>query len=287
MKISTQRGISTGLMALNALGVVGTFIFVAKETPDAQKKINSAKETKFSKLKAFVSGYKKSLIFASATIASGIGSRVLSSKTESGLLAGTAVLSTTLHKYKSKVKETLGIDADKSIVKELMKEDKTDISSTSPKEGQVLYFEEHIGYFYAKPEDVIYAYSEINKDLSGNINWYLDGIDSKGYVTLIDFLNLCQGEPLSHTLDNSKLNFGWSPDYLSEYYENYWVNMDISEPEDNFNGARIIYFVTDLVWNPEQWYDYIHNGLDKNEYFKEADKKLSFGAQYYIPENAK
>ncbi len=287
MKISTQRGISTGLMALNALGVVATFIFVAKETPNAQRKIESAKETKFAKLKAFVSGYKKSLIFASATIASGIGSRVLSSKTESGLLAGTAMLGTTLHKYKSKVKETLGIDADKSIIKELMKEDKNDISKTAPKDGQVLYYEEHIGYFYAKPEDVMYAYSTINKDLSGNNNWYVDGIDSRGYETIGDFLNLCQGEPLDITLDDAELNFGWSSDYLGEYYENYWVNMDISEPDDNFNGARMIYFYADLVWNPEQWYDYIYNGLNKNEYFKGADKNLSFGAQYYIPSNAK
>ena len=287
MKISTQRNISTGLMILNTLGVVGTFIFATKEAPNAEKKISEAKETKIDKVKAYIVGYKKSLIFVSATIASGIGSRILSSKTESGLLAGTAMLGTTLHKYKTKVKETLGIDADKSIVKELMKDNKDDISNAKAKDGQVLYYEEHIGYFYAKPEDVMSAYAIINKDLSGNSNWYIDGVDSKGYETIGDFLDLCQGEPLSHTLDDSKLNFGWSTDYLGENYENYWVNMDVSEPDDNFNGARMIYFFEDLVWNPEQWMEYIYEGLSKEEYFKGADKKLSFNARYYIPSNAK
>lgn len=284
MTIKTQRHLSLGLSILNAVGVIGTFIFVSKEAPAAQEKLKAIpKDNKKEKVKTFIKSYAKSLLFASATIASGVGARIISAKTEASLIAAATMLDTSFRKYRSKVKEVLGIETDKKVTKEILKDDYKK-PETEPRDGEELFCEEHIGYFYAKPEKVKDAYVEILKDLTGINNYYGTGIDS-GYVrTLNDFVKLSNARLLSHTITKEDLNFGWSTDYLSEWYENSFIMMEVDEEPDE-NGCRFIYFAETPVWNPEQWYDYIHIGLNKQEYFGDyKSKHIQEHGELYVQE---
>ncbi len=150
MKIKTQKGLSLAFSLINVAGVVGTFISVMKETPEVQKEMAKLPKdaSKMTKTITFIKGYKKSLLLASGTIASNICSKIFSSKVEASIIGATTMISTQAVKYKKKVKEFLGIDADKSVVKSIMK-DEYKKPDTKAQEGEELYYEEHIGYFYA------------------------------------------------------------------------------------------------------------------------------------------
>ena len=155
MDIKTQRYLSLGLAALNVAGTIGMFVSLTKEAPKAQVQLNSLPKDakKSTKAKTFIKNYKVSLIFAGATIASGVASKVLSTKTEASLIATVGMLDASLRKYKGKIKETLGIKEDKDIVREIIK-DNYSKSDDEPEPGEQLFKCDLIGYFYAKPENI-------------------------------------------------------------------------------------------------------------------------------------
>lgn len=282
MEIKQQRALSCGLSLINVAACVGTFIFATKEAPSATEKIKSLPKdsSKKDKILTYVKSYKKSFIFLTAAIASGVGSRIISSKTEASLIATASMLDASLRKYKAKVKETLGIDADKAIQKAIAKDEFEKLENKSqPRDGEVLYHEEHIGYFYAKPEDLYKAYAVMNQDFSGT-NWYDTGHDFTGSRTLKDFLNYANARLLSHNVDASKSNFGWSWAYLEQFGEGIWVPIDISEPDED--GVREIYWFIPPVWNPEDWDEWRDGNLKDTEYFENCNmKNLDLNSQYY------
>ena len=120
MNIKTQRYLSLGLSALNVAGAIGMFVSLTKEAPKAQIQLKSLPKDakKSTKLKTFIKNYKMSLIFTGVTITSGIGSKVISNKTEASLIVTVGMLDASLRKYKGKIKETLGVEADKDIIRE-------------------------------------------------------------------------------------------------------------------------------------------------------------------------
>lgn len=269
MDLKTQRYLSWGLSLLNVAGVVGTFISLTKEAPRAEIKMKSLPKDvkKIAKFKTFVQNHKVSLLFAGVTISSGIGSKLLSAKTEASLLATIGMLDASLYKYKDKIKKNLGIDADKSIIKEILKDNFEKSEDDGAQPGEKLYCMENVGYFYAKPEKVMSAYVKLNRDMCDNDSY--DGYYAPGIFTIGEFLTLAQARPLSKNLTESKLNFGWSYDYLSEGFNNVWVHMDIEEPDED--GASLIYFYEQPIWNPSEWYDYHYGYLKPELYFEKAD----------------
>lgn len=280
MDVKTQRYLSLGLSALNIAGVVGTFIFVAKETPkyNSAKKMLSEDASKMKKTKTFIKNYRMSLIFASSAIASGICSKVISNKTEASLLATAGLIDASLRKYKNVVKDKLGPVAERNIIKDFVKEHfpKDDIPKV---DGEVLYMEEHIGYFYAKPEDLYKGMMIIQQELNGS-NYYTSGCDTIGCVTLGEFLRLINGRPLSHTLSEARLNFGWSADYLMDGYGYESVHFDIVEGDEE--EAKIIQWHEPPIWNPSMWYDHMYNECTDEKYFEGADSKfVNFNSSVY------
>lgn len=267
MKLKTQRYLSWGLAILNVVGVIGTFCTVSKEAPTAQMKLKTLPKDakKITKVKTFIKNYKMSLIFAGATIASGIGSKVLSTKTEASLIATVGMLDASLHKYKGKIKETLGIEADKDIIREIIK-DNYDKSNDEPEPGEELFKEEHIGYFYAKPEKLYKVMNRFNDELAGEINYFGTGADTPKDFTLGEMLRCCGARPLSHTLDNTRLNFGWSWEYLSYKWDAVKIHWDIDQYSDE-DGARLITFYEDPIWNPSDWESHRDGTLTSEEYF--------------------
>jgi len=284
VKIKTQKGLSLAFSLINVAGVVGTFISVMKETPEVQKEMDKLPKdaSKMTKTITFIKGYKKSLLLATGTIASNICSKIFSSKVEASIIGATTMISTQAVKYKKKVKEFLGIDADKSVVKSIMK-DEYKKPDTKAQEGEELYYEEHIGYFYAKSEKIKDAYIKINSNFVGADIYYNN--DYHNSYTIGEFMKLCEAIPLSHNLDENKLNFGWSWDYLSEWYEMPWVHMDISEPDEN--GAHLIYWFEDPIWNPEMWDTYRMGHFSKEEYFNGSEGLVNKDNTVYIQEEVK
>ena len=274
MDIKTQRYLSLGLAALNVAGTIGMFVSLTKEAPKAQVQLNSLPKDakKSTKAKTFIKNYKVSLIFAGATIASGVASKVLSTKTEASLIATVGMLDASLRKYKGKIKETLGLDADKDIVREIIK-DNYDKSNDEPEPGEQLFKCDLIGYFYAKPENVWKAMTRINEDISGEVDYCSSGMDYPSNYTLAEFIRLSKARPLSHVLDETRLEFGWSYEYLSECYDTIKIHWNIDEYPDD-DGARLISFLEEPVWLPDSWSMHKTGQISDEDYFKGSDPSL-------------
>ena len=274
MDIKTQRYLSLGLAALNVAGTIGMFVSLTKEAPKAQVQLNSLPKDakKSTKVKTFIKNYKVSLIFAGATIASGVASKVLSTKTEASLIATIGMLDASLHKYKGKIKETLGIEEDKDIVREIIK-DNYGKSNDEPEPGEQLFKCDLIGYFYAKAENIWKAMTRINEDISGETDYCSSGMDYPSNYTLAEFIRLSKARPLSHVLDETRLEFGWSYEYLSECYDTIKIHWDIDEYPDD-DGARLISFLEEPVWLPDSWSMHKTGQISDEDYFKGSDPSL-------------
>lgn len=272
MNIKAKRILSLGLSLISVGGVIGTFIFATKESPKAQKELeNLPKDSKkITKVKTFVKGYKKSLIFTGATVTTIIASRIISAKTEASLIATASMIDATYRQYRNKIKQTLGIDADKNVIREILKDEKPkDISASDARDGEQLYCEEHIGYFYAKPENIYKTMLIVNSDFT-SCSYYRYGLDNPGFFTLKEFVTKAEARLLNKTLPEEKLNFGWSWGYLSQSWDETSVHMDISEPDEE--GCRFIYWFEPPVWNPYDWEDHRDGTISDEEYFLGADK---------------
>lgn len=278
MNIKTQRYLSWVLSLVNLAGVVGTFVIVSKEAPKAQIQMNSLPKDakKITKVKTFVKNYKLSLIFAGATIASGMGSKILSSKTEASLLATIGMLDAGLHKYKDKVKKVLGTSIDNDIRNEIIEELYDNKSELEPQPGEELFKHELIGYFYAKPENLYRAMGMFNDMLSGEINYYETGVDNPRDFTLGELLRIAKARPLCHTLDQTKLNFGWSYEYLTYKWDTVKVHWDCGEPDlpPDEDGARLLTFYEEPVWAPDSWDLHRIGKCSDRDYFEGSDAGL-------------
>ena len=86
MNIRTQKIISLALSVLGSIGTIATAVLVAKETPEARKKLDEIKEkkdhTKSDEMICLAKSYAPAIIVCAATVASNASSIIISRKTE-------------------------------------------------------------------------------------------------------------------------------------------------------------------------------------------------------------
>ena len=155
---------STILTCLGAAGVIATSIMTAKGTAKASKLLESAEWekgnalTKKETIKAVIPAYIPAALVGITTIACIFGSNAVSARQKASLASAYALLSGAYAKYKDKVAELYGEEADKKVKEEVAKEeyeDRQDVIAI-PKDDEVLFFDfDTLEYFNARIEDVI------------------------------------------------------------------------------------------------------------------------------------
>lgn len=219
MNYKTRRVGSIILGLFSAVGTVITAILVAKETPKAVEKIKKLKENKEAKkidyIKELLPIYWPAGIICLGTVASTTISQIISIRTEASLIATSTMLSQGWNRYKGKVKDIFGIDAAKmvnnSIASDEYEEQKSKFTS-----DKTLFYEEHIGFFSCKKEDLIGAMSDLNQRLHTPDA----SPDGTFYWTTLYFL---MKDAKAMVYDKNKLEaskeIGWTTDYLCDVYD--------------------------------------------------------------------
>lgn len=255
---NTSKTLPIIFAVIGGVGVVGTAVVTAMDTPKASEALKALKESNeklkpIDYIKWVGKYYWKSLVIGSASIASITSSTVISQKRQASLAATCMLLKSGYDKYKGKVKEVLGIEGHKSILEAIAKED---AKNKDPKDTRQVYIEENIGTFLADPEKVAYAYADLNQRL--HCDEY--GRQNNGEATLYDFLSMCEAELLDSDGKKSNKdirkafdNFGWTPDYLFENFEYCWIHMSIDDPKDGEVAHKICFFEDPILlpYNPE------------------------------------
>lgn len=232
---NTSKTLPIIFAVIGGVGVVGTAVVTAMDTPKASEALKALKESKeklkpIDYIKWVGKYYWKSLVIGSASIASITSSTVISQKHQASLAATCMLLKSGYDKYKGKVKEVLGMDVHNKVLTEIAHDDAKNVS---PQETKRVYIEENIGSFLADPEKIAYAYADLNQRLHCNDP---AGRRSAGVATLYDFLEMCEAELLNSDGTPVKKNdykgfenFGWTDDYLYKEFEYCWTHMYVDE----------------------------------------------------------
>lgn len=221
MNYNARKAGSIVLGLASAVGTVLTAILVGKETRKASKKLDELEARKdmkkIDRFKELAKIYWPAGLACLGTVASTTISLVVSVKTEASLIAATTLLNQGWLKYKWKVKELLGVDAEKKISDEVSKDEfMAKKPPVDPSSEEHLYFEEHLGFFKCKPANLLVALSDMNQRLHA--------IDYEGEKTFYwTTLGILMKDAKATVLDKSRLetcqNIGWDLDYLCEVFD--------------------------------------------------------------------
>jgi hypothetical protein len=255
MNIQTKQIISALLAVASSAGVVGTAYLAVKETSKAEENKKKFLEehpdaSKKDIILNTVKSYKRTIAIGVATISSVIVSHMLSKKAEASLIAGATLLEQGWSRYQYKVKDILGIESHKKVMESIANDESKKIKNSDKKDGRELYFVDPIGYFWAKPEELAWAYGDMNQRLHT-----VDKDHKTAYFCLLwDMLKDANAELVDGKMDDipgDLVNWGWSSDYLAEVGQPDWIHMSVTKKK-NENGVEynFIEFDVDPIKDP-------------------------------------
>lgn len=218
-----KKNATTILSSVGAVGVVATAVLAVKATPKALQNLEIAKEEKGEELtnfeKVIVAGptYIPAVLVGVSTIACIFGADRMNKRKQAALMSAYTMLNSAYSEYKNKVNELYGDDANRTI-QQAIANDKYE-EQEQPADGKQLFYDEYSQTFFrAKPETILRAQYEINKEVQVNF-----------YATLNEYFDIV-GLPKTDYGDE----LGWSSAQLYDYYWSDWVEFwhESAETED-------------------------------------------------------
>lgn len=266
MELKTKQTLAVVFSIAGAVGTLG-MVFLArkaamKEVEVRNGNIDIQSMKTVDKLKVIAPLYIPTMAAGVITIGSIIGSTVMSHKAQASLMSIAVLADQGWKKYKHQVKSTLGLDTHKDILKGIAKKESKDISmiKRDEKDTRELYYDEIVGYFQAKPDDVAFAYAEINEILNTD---YRNQCYIYDFVTIGTFLKLANAELVDKNVSKNILNtWGWTMDYLTENYGWCWIHMNITHEssDDGVIPISVISWVEDPILID---IENVHGGQDR------------------------
>lgn len=263
MDEKVQKALPVVLSITGSIGVVATSVLVAKETPKAMKDIEAAKKSgKKAVVMAFLKNYWPSLLAGAGTIASITIGTIIGKKTEMSLTAAVVGADQMYRRYKDKAKEIVGDKANdiiKGVSKDLYKGQKKDIEecrermTDDARDECKLYWEDNIGFFYARPVNLAFAISDMNQRLQTVDT--TTPIKSDHWTTLraliydadATIVGTCRNKPDKTSIDDMSFDYGWNSEYLNHMYGSDRVDVNYLDVYDD-NGNELY---TVLSFNQE------------------------------------
>lgn len=212
MNYKIQKALPVILSMVSSVGVALTTYLCAKQTLKYSDELKELKKTNDKKLivKECIKCYSPAIISGIATVTSITAGTIIGKKTEASLSATCLLLDGTLRRYKGKVKNVLGDKAqliEKSIGTDIFLEKNKQMKTIG--DDYDLYYEEHIGFFKAKPQDLQTAIDNLNMRL----------LSGECCLTLQLFLDDAKAKLLSaDRVDKVSYDYGWTAEYLADVY---------------------------------------------------------------------
>lgn len=227
MNSKVQRTLPVLLSIASSIGVVATGVITGIEATKNAERMSEVYASKDKKLiiKETFKTFWPAMVAGTATIASLVTGTIISKRYEASLSATALMIDGAYHKYKGKVKQLLGKEADEKVTNEMSKDDykKADLSKLD--DGYRLYWEEHIGNFEAKPEDLAKAFNLSNERIRMGLMTE-NGMTTDSYSSFRVLLNDAKARivPTQESdkpidIDDISYDYGWSYDYLNECWD--------------------------------------------------------------------
>lgn len=187
------------LTCLGAAGVIGTAVATAKATPKAMALLEKSKEEKgedlttIEKIKVAGPAYIPAAVIGLSTIGCIFGANILNKQQQASLISAYTLLDASYKRYKNKVKDIYGEEADNKIREAISKEEFEEQNIPLTDESLLFFDYYSLRYFESTWEDVKRSENRVN-----------DVLNRHGFATVNDFYD-CLDVPL---MDYS-YDFGW------------------------------------------------------------------------------
>lgn len=156
-----QTWTSNLLTCLGAAGVIGTAVLTAKATPKALRLLEEAKEekgedlTKLETVKLAGPAYIPAIAVGASTIACIFGANMLNRHMQASLMSAYALLENSYNRYRTKVLEMYGDEADESVKEAIAREVCEEIDEPLSEDKQLFLDFKTLRYFESTMSDVI------------------------------------------------------------------------------------------------------------------------------------
>jgi len=228
------------LLAIGAsVGVVLTAIETGNATIKAEKLVELNKDVPEYDMKEKVKDcwqfYIPAAVLGAGTIGCIIGSNVLSRKEIASLTAAYMALGKSYQQYRRQVAERVGGEEEKDILAAAQRKEE---ASPASSEKVLCYEPISKRYFHATETELLGAFYETNRDFTEN-----------GYVALNDFYGYLNLDFVPALNDR-----GWSVDYFTEMWDNYWINF--SYVKQHTDDGLEVYYVSAFQEPIEDYLNY-------------------------------
>lgn len=228
------------MLAIGAsVGVVLTAIETGKATIKAEKLVELNKDVPEydmnEKVKDCWQFYIPAAVLGAGTIGCIIGSNVLSRKEIASLTAAYMALGKSYQQYRRQVAERVGGEEEKDILAAAQRKEE---ASPASSEKVLCYEPISKRYFHATETELLGAFYETNRDFTEN-----------GYVALNDFYGYLNLDFVPALNDR-----GWSVDYFTEMWDNYWINF--SYVKQHTDDGLEVYYVSAFQEPIEDYLNY-------------------------------
>lgn len=215
-----DRNSSTILASLGCVGVIATAVSAVKATPDACLLIREENRekhdgdpyggTKLDAVKACWKCYIPAAIIGVSTITCIVGANILDKKKQGALISAYTLINESYKKYRKKVIDIYGEDADKNIINAIVR-DKEGPSFEQENKDERLFFDYFSDrYFQSTMENVQQAEYELNRMYA-----------TTGQVSLNDFYKLLGIEETSEGVV-----LGWDVNIGAQVDAEIWIDFD-------------------------------------------------------------
>ena len=227
------------LTGLAVVGVFGTAIMAAKDTPKALKMMEQKEEfkvekyghklTKTEKVIALIPGYLPTILMGLATAGCIVGANNVNKQHQAALISTYMSLNTSYQEYQRKVKEMFGEEAEKKLREELEKDKYLHEQFGSVDDTRLFYDEYSNRYF----EMSLYEFQRVMYEFNRIYNHL-------GEISLNDFYEFVQLSPID--LGNK---IGWNGYKDWECTGFSWIEAHIVEIEtpDNLQAFGLVFNV--------------------------------------------
>ena len=228
------------MLAIGAsVGVVLTAIETGKATIKAEKLVELNKDVPEYDMKEKVKDcwqfYIPAAVLGAGTIGCIIGSNMLSRKEIASLSAAYMALGKSYQQYRRQVAERVGGEEEKDILAAAQRKEE---ASPASSEKVLCYEPISKRYFHATETELLGAFYETNRDFTEN-----------GYVALNDFYGYLNLDFVPALNDR-----GWSVDYFTEMWDNYWINF--SYVKQHTDDGLEVYYVSAFQEPIEDYLNY-------------------------------
>lgn len=242
---------------LTAASVAGTVLHAYLIRKAASKESVIREEDTLEKkelLKKVLPLYIPATVVGVGVIGSILWNANVNRKTIAGLTTSVVALERGYRKYKNDIKQMVG---GKLFHSEAIKNQSREKYNSVPLnlDDEILFYEEHLGYFTTSMSKIMEAYSYLNQRINTTD---FEGESLKS-ATLNIFLEDAAGKPLSDDINRNK-SWGWTLEYLLAMHDVNWVHMDLCE--DVMDDGTPYYLI---LWDEEPIMDPGHYGeyMDK------------------------